>query len=349
MNTEDEEFNRIERESKMRKQAVESALNKMAENARELGLDYEPAGGTQVSKVWWDGEKLMAKPIPFEDIYQPTPVQELAAWAWRQAPIKTMWGDEMVVADLAIDKDHTVSVYCERDQAAKVEAMFTQPAAPVQEPSIPEGWERRTVVGFNALVEALDYAERKGFMPDYMADVWEGFNYLAAEKHAQPAAQPAPNCTRSHPHENMDAMCELRTEIARLTNENARLKAAASVQEPADDGFTQALIERDEYHAIADELAEMIAQITGEDIGEHTSANFPWRNALDAAENWLCHSPAAPVQEPVAFKIYKPTPPRGAIPDVRDAELPWVYDQDPSSGNVASMWVTPVKFKEKNT
>lgn len=52
---------------------------------------------------------------------------------------------------------------------------------------------------------------------------------------------------------------------------------------------------------------------------------------------------AEPVQEPVAFKIYKPTPPRGAIPDVRDAELPWVYDQDPSSGNVASMWVMPVK------
>jgi hypothetical protein len=47
--------------------------------------------------------------------------------------------------------------------------------------------------------------------------------------------------------------------------------------------------------------------------------------------------------EPVAFKIYKPTPPRGAIPDVRDAELPWVYDQDPLSGNVASMWVTPVQ------
>jgi hypothetical protein len=47
--------------------------------------------------------------------------------------------------------------------------------------------------------------------------------------------------------------------------------------------------------------------------------------------------------EPVGFKIYKPTPPRGAIPNVRDAELPWVYDQDPSSGNVASMWVTPVQ------
>jgi hypothetical protein len=47
------------------------ALDKKAENARELGLDYEPADGTQVSKVWWDGEKLMAKPIPLEDIYQP--------------------------------------------------------------------------------------------------------------------------------------------------------------------------------------------------------------------------------------------------------------------------------------
>ena len=52
---------------------------------------------------------------------------------------------------------------------------------------------------------------------------------------------------------------------------------------------------------------------------------------------------ALEAQEPVAFKIYKPTPPRHAIPNVRDAELPWVYDQDPSSGNVASMWVTPVK------
>jgi hypothetical protein len=46
------------------------------------------------------------------------------------------------------------------------------------------------------------------------------------------AAQPAPNCTRSHPHENMDAMCELRTEIARLTNENARLKAQPAPVQP---------------------------------------------------------------------------------------------------------------------
>jgi hypothetical protein len=36
-------------------------------------------------------------------------------------------------------------------------------------------------------------------------------------------ARLAPECTRSHPHENMDAMCELRTEIARLRNENERV------------------------------------------------------------------------------------------------------------------------------
>ena len=53
--------------------------------------------------------------------------------------------------------------------------------------------------------------------------------------------------------------------------------------------------------------------------------------------------------EPVAFKIYKPTPPRHATPNVRDAELPWVYDQDPSSGNVASMWVTPVQALRSKT
>jgi hypothetical protein len=59
---------------------------------------------------------------------QPAPVQTVA-WRWHQAPIKTQWGHEMVVADLAIDKDNTVSVYCERDQTAKVEAMFNPPAA----------------------------------------------------------------------------------------------------------------------------------------------------------------------------------------------------------------------------
>lgn len=40
---------------------------------------------------------------------------------------------------------------------------------------------------------------------------------------------PPADCTRSHPHEDMSDYCLLRTEIARLTNENARLKASQPV------------------------------------------------------------------------------------------------------------------------
>jgi hypothetical protein len=43
---------------------------------------------------------------------------------WFSAPIKTEWGEDMVMSDLAIDNDHTVSIYCEADQTKKVEAMF---------------------------------------------------------------------------------------------------------------------------------------------------------------------------------------------------------------------------------
>jgi hypothetical protein len=96
------------------KQALtDSALDRMAENARELGLDYEPA-----------------------PVQQSRSDVEPVGWKWHRAPVKTSWGHDMVVADLAIDKDNTVSVYCERDQMAKVEAMFNSPAqpAPVQEP-----------------------------------------------------------------------------------------------------------------------------------------------------------------------------------------------------------------------
>ena len=74
----------------------QQALDRMAENARELGLDYEPAQ------------------------------QEPVALKWQQAPVKTQWGDDMVVASVAIDNDHTLSLYCERDQAPKVDAMFAQ-------------------------------------------------------------------------------------------------------------------------------------------------------------------------------------------------------------------------------
>lgn len=39
---------------------------------------------------------------------------------WRQAPVKTQWGHEMVETCVAIDKDHTLSLYCEASQINKV-------------------------------------------------------------------------------------------------------------------------------------------------------------------------------------------------------------------------------------
>lgn len=100
----------------------------------------------------------------------------------------------------------------------------------------------------------------------------DGVKRIPLYRGAQPS-QLHTGCHRSHPHENMDSMCKLRTEIARLANENARLKAQQ--------------------------------------------------------------------QEPVAFYVYKPTLPHGNIGAVANDDLPWVYDQDPSSGFSARMLVTP--------
>lgn len=49
----------------------------------------------------------------------------------------------------------------------------------------------------------------------------------------------------------------------------------------------KALTERDDYHDIADQLAEQIAAITDQEIGEHSSGNNPWQNAMLAADEWI--------------------------------------------------------------
>ncbi len=53
-----------------------------------------------------------------------------------------------------------------------------------------------------------------------------------------------------------------------------------------DRALGEAIDQRDRYHEMADDLAEHIAAITGVDIGEHSSANCPWQNAIEAAEEY---------------------------------------------------------------
>jgi hypothetical protein len=128
--------------------AVEQALalDKMAENARELGLDYEPVDGTQVSKVWWDGEKLMAKPIPLEDFY--LPVQEPVAWVdlLKQAEevvrSKSLWKKYIDGTPLAND----IAVWMASFAQEHTTPPAAQPAPTVQEPSVWTAtrlWNRR--------------------------------------------------------------------------------------------------------------------------------------------------------------------------------------------------------------
>ena len=86
------------------------------------------------------------------------------SWHWFDAPVKTAWGHKMVVADLAIDKYHTVSVYCERDQTAKVEAMFAPPAAqrqPLTDEEIDRfrsGYQSGRIGSFVELTRAIEAA-----------------------------------------------------------------------------------------------------------------------------------------------------------------------------------------------
>jgi len=56
------------------------------------------------------------------------------------------------VASVAIDKDHTLSLYCERDQTPKVDAMLAQ-RKPLADEEIEEVWQRVQASDFHDCVK----------------------------------------------------------------------------------------------------------------------------------------------------------------------------------------------------
>ena len=66
------------------------------------------------------------------------------------------------------------------------------------------------------------------------------------------------------------------------------LQAALAEPSEPDKDLIQALTERDEYHEMADKLAEGIALHFDGDIGEHGSSNSPWDRALDLLDSAAC-------------------------------------------------------------
>lgn len=73
--------------------------------------------------------------------------------------------------------------------------------------------------------------------------------------------------------------------IERVTGLAASPSAPVQARPTDDELWEKTLKERDGYHEWADELAARIATITGVDIGEHSSANCPWANAINAADS----------------------------------------------------------------
>lgn len=64
-------------------------------------------------------------------------------------------------------------------------------------------------------------------------------------------------------------------------------ESGAALRPTDDELWDRTLSERDRYHEIADDLAAQIAAITGVEIGEHSSANDPWQNAMLAADDFI--------------------------------------------------------------
>jgi len=46
---------------------------------------------------------------------------------WQNAPTQTQWGHDMVVATVALGKDHSVDLYCASSKTAEAEALLKKP------------------------------------------------------------------------------------------------------------------------------------------------------------------------------------------------------------------------------
>jgi hypothetical protein len=147
------------------KQALaDSALDRMAENARELGLDYEPAPVPMAhivgeidhtGKVW--------KPV------QPAPVQEPVAWAmYQRGRLQSFWLDKGDAYDFEFTSEH------------EWKPLYTTPPAAQPAPVQP--------VASLKEVDVLMMAEAHGIDPSTKG--LYGF-YIDCISN-QPAAQPAP-------------------------------------------------------------------------------------------------------------------------------------------------------------
>ncbi|MEU4590065.1 hypothetical protein [Micromonospora aurantiaca (nom. illeg.)] len=123
--------------------------------------------------------------------------------------------------------------------------------------------------------------------------------YLAATERDQLDARAA--CAEQERDEALDARdvlraqldqarveaANLRKQLDRANTERARLAAELSAE------LVDEIGNREQADQMCDDLAEAIARMTGVDIGEHSSMNDPWQNALQAATEAAEQRPSA--------------------------------------------------------
>lgn len=85
-----------------------------------------------------------------------------------------------------------------------------------------------------------------------------------------------------------ELLAKLNKAEADLAQMTAWRDAAHRDREREEQECLQALEQRDLYHEWADKLANAISAHTGDEIGEHSSANNPWANALELIDGQRC-------------------------------------------------------------
>lgn len=198
-----------------------AALDRMADNARELGLDYEPAaapagqpepqtsGPRQVAQMrrhrnafvpadakievlaWpsltgGPAAAPQSGPMPF-DAFQ---IRSLTSRASSTGDAHELSGDGIYRLAQMLWQSFAASQATEQPRP-KSSTETTRPA--------PDDWVLvRVNDQFDRLMDALERADRKGYMPDAMADAWAAFDYAA---NVQPA-------DRAQRDERYDALLE---------------------------------------------------------------------------------------------------------------------------------------------
>jgi hypothetical protein len=138
----------------------------------------------------------------------------------------------------------------------------------------PEPINARQPVGEPVFRDHPTHNVYRGSCGNLPCHCWADEDHIIGDEVKRYATPPA----QAVDHEVTDAM------VDKAWNRFEAALHADDGDTPEDRVLSETIDQRDRYHEMADELAGHIVRITGVDIGEHSSANCPWQNAIEAAE-----------------------------------------------------------------